>query len=118
MSYKAFSASTKAKAFMRCNGRCEGMIGEVKCNADLRGTEWDCDHIKADWEGGDNTLENAQCLCKACHKPKSAEDNRLTKRADRKSRRDMGIRKSSSAIIPGSKASGWKKKMDGTVVRR
>lgn len=73
------------------------------------------DHIVAIINGGRNIESNIQLLCSACHTAKTATDvaeksaiyNKRAKRLKLKRRR----------LIPGSKGSGFRKKMDGTVVR-
>lgn len=32
------------------------------------------DHIAPKEEGGENTMDNAQCICRACHKRKTAQE--------------------------------------------
>lgn len=52
-----------------------------------------------------------------CHKPKTAIDQADIARAVRREAKNAGIRRSSRPMA-GSKASGLKKRMDGTVERR
>ncbi len=109
-----FSAKTKQKAFDRADGRCE------QCGCKLFVGRWQCDHLVPAWQGGDNSLDNAQCLCTGCHQPKSAEDTRATAKADRLHRKHIGAKSKprGNTIIPGSKASGWKRKINGEAERR
>jgi 5-methylcytosine-specific restriction protein A len=83
--------------------------------APATGLEWD--HIVPLELGGDDTLENLQPLCKADHKIKTALDVARIAKAKRVSARHLGI-KGAKAIIPGSKASGLRKRLNGTVERR
>jgi hypothetical protein len=57
-------------------------------------------------------------LCNACHAAKThrADRPRMAK-ADRAKKRHLGITKPSRPI-PGSRASRWKHKMDGTIELR
>lgn len=109
-----FTKATKESAWKRCGGKCE------ECGKQIRsghGPEYD--HIIEAWLGGSADLENCAVLCAHCHSKKTATQSipqiAKTKRviskrikADRPSRRPM----------PGSKASGLKKHMDGSVSRR
>ena len=62
---KEFSAKVKVAAFKRDNGRCQ------ECNKDLSPGDVFYDHIIADANGGQPTLDNCQCLCRVCHKLKT-----------------------------------------------
>lgn len=112
MSRREFSRKVRAAAFLRANGCCES------CGAKLKVGEGEVDHILPDALGGEPTLENAQVLCRVCHKPKTAEDVRRIRKADRQRDKLSGAYKPRSRPIPGSKASGWRRRMDGTVERR
>jgi hypothetical protein len=53
-----------------------------------------------------------------CHKPKTAADQGDIAKVKRVEAKDGGFQRRTSRPIPGSKASGWKIKMDRTVERR
>lgn len=61
-----FSRKTKAKAFERSKGFCEG------CGARLTVGKFHYDHEIPCALGGENVLENVQVLCTACHGVKTA----------------------------------------------
>jgi hypothetical protein len=62
-------------------------------------------------------LENCVVLCIACHKEKTAtKDVPAIAKTKRIQDQQRGIRKPNR--FAGSRDSGWKKKMDGSVVRR
>jgi 5-methylcytosine-specific restriction endonuclease McrA len=61
-----FSAKTKQLARERANHTCELAGCEEPAN--------EVDHIKACWQGGENTLENAQVLCRKHHARKTAKE--------------------------------------------
>jgi len=107
-----FPKSVKVAAFTRANGRCE------ICTARLIPGGIHYDHRVADGMGGQPILENCQCLCKSCHGVKTHEkDVPQIAKAKRVHVKHIGARRTSRPL-PGSKASGWKKKMDGSVERR
>ena len=111
---REFSKKVKAEAFVRAKGRCE------KCNVKLMGNA-EYDHIVPTAYGqyGPPTLANCQLLCQKCHRQKtSTRDVPAIAKADRIKRKLQGRTKKHKAIIPGSKASGWKKKLNGPTEKR
>lgn len=108
-----FAAKVKVAAFERAKGKCE------ECGAHLFPGNIHYDHRIPDALGGEATVENCQCLCRACHGSKTAKkDVPQISKAKRVAAKHIGAKKSRSRPIPGSKASGLKRKVDGTVVRR
>lgn len=108
-----FPQKVKAQAFQRADGKCEG----ENCGARLTLGKFHYDHDLPDDLGGEPTLENCKVLCVGCHKAKtkSIDMPRIAK-GRRIRKREMGIKKRSTFSC--SRDSGWKKKLDGTVVRR
>ena len=121
---KEFGARIKAAALKRCMDdkgiyRCEGELPWGRCNVELRGGNTFYDHHQPDGLGGAPTLENARVLCGTCHSHKTFnEDNPRMQKADRSKKAHYGIKPKQSRPIPGTRASGFKKRMDGTVERR
>lgn len=68
--------------------------------------------------GGKNRESNLQLLCNECHGLKTKRDVKIKAKVARVRQKDLGIRKTSSNPMPGSKASKFKKRVDGTVVLR
>ena len=64
------------------------------------------DHVIPIAIGGDDTVENGQALCEACHRSKTAKDAGIIAKCRRIRNRRLGI--------PRGR---WKRKVDGTVVR-
>ena len=60
-----FSVEIKRKCLKRDNDSC------VKCDSKEK---LEIDHIISLIKGGDNTLKNAQTLCKKCHRKKTTKD--------------------------------------------
>lgn len=80
------------------------------------GEAWECEHIVAIVNGGENRESNmAPALIKP-HKEKTARDVAIKAKNDRVRKRHLGLRKPSR--FPGSRDSKFKKRMDGTVVLR
>ena len=82
---KEFSKQTKRQAWERCGGRCEA------CHLEIRGTP-EYDHRNPDFVSKDNSLENCQCLCRRCHKFKSASDRPQIDRTRRLEEKRLGLR--------------------------
>ena len=81
----------RAKVFERDQGIC------AKCGR--YDAKWQHDHIVEIWEGGADTLENSQTLCRYHHNektsaatPKRAKADRLKERAEQtKRRKPLGL---------------------------
>lgn len=112
MSRREFDKRVRAQAAERAKGHCE------RCATKLMAGSYHYDHITPDGLGGEPTLENCQVLCLTCHKGKTvSEDNPRMQKADRIRKKHVyGIRPKSR--FPGSKDSPFKKRIDGSVVRR
>lgn len=95
--------------------RCEG------CGLVLGAKRYQIDHTLAEELVTDKsaplTADDGKLLGQdCCHAPKTANDIRQIRKADRQRHRDRGIRKRST--FPCSKDSPWKAKIGGGVVRR
>lgn len=81
------------------------------------GDQWDLDHVRALCNGGENRESNLAPALRDAHRKKTAEDVKARAKADRVRKKHLGI-KTSRSVVPGSRASKWKKRLDGTVVPR
>ena len=109
---REFSRKIRAIVFLRAGGCCE------RCGARLKSGEGEIDHVIPCALGGDATADNAVLLCRPCHKPKTADDIRRIRKADRQRDRHTGAMPKSKRPLMGSKASGWKQKITGEWVKR
>ena len=111
-----FSPKTKVLAFKRAGGRCE------KCGNKILAANGPVqyDHIVPAAIGGDNSIDNCQVLCKRpCHDLKTHKtDVPEIARTERIIKKNAGAKKRKGPPMPGTKASGLKKHMDGRVERR
>lgn len=73
------------------------------------------DHIIALANGGRNTEENVQLLCSECHNTKTSTDVHTKSVIYNKRAKRLKLKK--RKLILGSKGSGFRKKMDGTVIK-
>jgi len=81
------------------------------------GEAWDCDHRIALINGGGHRESNLFLILKEHHKAKTALDVAEKAKIYAVRKKHLGLKKSKRPMI-GSKASGWKRKMDGTWERR
>ena len=105
-----FSELIKAKAYARANGKCEG------CGFLLKKNNRHYDHIKPMEMGGKSELGNCQLLCTSCHTKKTGEEDiPAIAKSNRAMKAHAGLTRRKSRPIPGSIASGIRKKLNGTV---
>lgn len=108
-----FTRSTKLAAWDRANGRCECGCGKKLATGDI-----EYDHRIRNEIEPDNGLDNCQVLSRACH---SFKTHKIDAPAAAKSRsvraKAIGAHKP-KRIMPGSRASRLKKRLDGWVVNR
>lgn len=82
------------------------------------GEPWDCDHIVALVNGGMHRETNLAPALRDKHREKTALDVREKSIVRRKQMKSLGIAPKKGRPMPGSKASGLRRRMDGTVERR
>jgi 5-methylcytosine-specific restriction protein A len=109
---EAIPPRVKVRIFERAGGKC------AKCERPIAGSVRPAyDHIVPLIAGGGNRESNLQLLCVSpCHAEKTRADVAEKSMVARKRMKHLGIRKPSR--FPGSRDSRWKKRMDGSVVRR
>ncbi|MBA4220200.1 MAG: endonuclease [Methylobacterium sp.] len=95
MTRREFPNKVKAAAFQRANGQCE------VCGARLTVGKFRYDHRLPDALGGEPTLDNCVVQCLPCDKPKTADDVRRIRKADRQRNHHLGIRPPSRLRGPG-----------------
>lgn len=93
----------------RCGCGCGVKLG-------MAGEAIDIDHMIALINGGENRESNLQALRRPCHQMKTGKDVAEKSLTARRRAKALGVVKKSRNPIPGSKGSGMRKKMDGTVV--
>jgi 5-methylcytosine-specific restriction endonuclease McrA len=115
---KPLSRKEYAEIFLRQDGRCPNCGQRLNIKGADEVEVWD-EHVRPLWAGGSNNLSNRELWCKPCTKPKTAAE--AADRAKSNAVRDKHIGapvKRKSRPIPGSRASAWKRKFDGTIERR
>jgi 5-methylcytosine-specific restriction protein A len=101
----------RVRVFDAKGGRCH-MCGR-KIPA---GERWTCEHVVAIINGGENRERNLDVTCCWCLPIKNGRDVALKSDTYDKRRKHLGVRKPSR--FPGSRDSGLKKKINGSVVPR
>ena len=90
---------------------------DILCSICLKtiypGDEIEWDHIAALVHGGEHEYHNLRPLHTECHKVKSAQDVKANAKVKR-----LRNPKPSKHPVPGSRASRFKRKMNGEVVKR
>lgn len=108
----AIPLAVRVRVFQRTGGRC------AKCTRLLLPAHWECDHVIALINGGRHAENNLQALCSSpCHSQKTKADVAEKAIVYRKRAKHLGLRPKGRPM-PGSKASGLRRRMDGTVERR
>lgn len=120
---REFPKPVRRAALNRSGGLCEGigtlygLADGLRCNVNLAyGVHFD--HVNPDGNGGEPTLENCAAVCPECHAHKTKHDVARIAKMKRQRDRNQGITRRKGPPMMGSKASGFKKRMDGTVERR
>jgi hypothetical protein len=105
----------KLRIWDREQGRCY-LTGRK-----LRAGEYDFEHViaLANWtgDGHGNRESNIRLAYRPAHREKTRQDVAAKAKSDRVRKKHVGIKKPKHPM-PGSRASGWRRRMDGTVERR
>lgn len=122
---REFTAKQKLAMWERAKGRCE------ECGRKIVGKlNPEYDHSTPDAVADKSnplTIADGRCLCSECHDiktfqqawgPASRGDVSEIAKTDRIIKKSAGVKKRKGRPMPGTKASGLRKRMDGTVERR
>lgn len=113
MTRRCISTKERASIFLAAGGRCH------LCGGAIGATEaWDVEHVIPLAQGGEDGGDNLRPAHRKCHKAKTAQDATDTARAKRREASHRGWKAPSVRPLPFGKRSAFKKKLDGTIVRR
>lgn len=118
-----FTAETKRKAHKRSGGVCEcHRIPWLKrpdgCGLKLGNANTFYEHINPDAIRQDNSIENCAVLVRTCWREKTDNyDRKVIAKSNHTQDRARGIRKHQSRPLPGTRASGVRRPMNGPPVR-
>ena len=110
---RRMSTSRRARIFEASGGICH------ICGQAIDGTRerWDVEHIVPYALTRDDSEKNLAPAHVSCHAGKTKKDVAQIAKAKRIAAKHQGAWKPQSTI-PGSKGSAWKRKLDGTTIRR
>ena len=114
MTRRRMSNKRRAAIFAAHGGVCH------ICGEKIDGVReaWEADHIIALEISDDDSDANIAPAHERCHRAnKTPKDAKIIAKAKRVKAKHEGAHRPRS-IIPGSRASKWKRKVDGTLVRR
>lgn len=110
---RALSTKQRKIVFERAQRQCHICSSEIRV-----GEAWEVEHIIPIALGGADELANMAPAHIKCHAGKTrTEDIPAIARAKRREAVHLGLKQSRNPL-PGGRKSPWKKRMDGTVVRR
>lgn len=107
----SLSRTRKLKIWEREHGKC------MVCSVKLMTGRFIFEHIRPLALGGEDTDENIKLTCLACASEKTKDDMARINKAKRQKASHLGM-KQSKTPMPFGRGSKFKRKMDGTVVRR
>jgi 5-methylcytosine-specific restriction enzyme A len=103
----------KARVFERYGGVCH-----ISGRKIMGGEPWDCDHEIALINGGENRESNLRPALQDKHRAKTAQDVAIKSKNAKRRAAHLGLKSKSARPMPGSRASGLRKRMNGTVEKR
>jgi hypothetical protein len=107
------SPMRRLRIFEAHAGRC------VLCEQRIKaGDTWTVEHIRPLGLGGEDEDYNCGPAHEACRRLKDKTDLASIAKAKRIKARHFGIPRTVTSTMPGSRASKWKRKMNGEVVLR
>jgi hypothetical protein len=125
MARKEFTQKTKRQAWERSGGACEadgdayGLGHGVRCGADMTVRGVNYDHIDPDANSKDASIENCCACCPRCHNWKTRNrDAPLIAKTDSQANMAAKIKPKWHRPMPGSRKSGFRRRMNGQVERR
>ena len=110
---ESMTTAKRVKCFRDAGGICH------ICGTPIRvGDRWEVSHPTALELGGADDESNRRPAHYACHRTWTAEEDiPAIAKAKRREARHLGVKKPTSRPIPGSRASGIRKRMSGEVER-
>lgn len=118
---KPLTPLQRGKLFAERGGICGGR-GRGGCGKKIKaGERWIDEHVLALARGGSNDWDNRELRCEDCAKAKTKIDQKEIAKGKRIYAYNVthsSQRRAKTKPMPFGKNSEWKRKMDGTIVRR
>lgn len=108
----AIPPRVRLRVFEAHGGKCAETGRKI-----MPGDEWDIDHEVALANGGKHCESNLRPVLRFAHREKTRSDVALKAKVDRVKKKHLGIHQPKSKL-PGSRGTPFKRKVDGTVIRR
>lgn len=105
-----------AELFLRQDGRCP-LCGQKLQTKGHEPVEFNDEHMLARWRGGSEATSNRALVCRPCARGKTSEEAPELAKMKRVRDKHIGAKRSQNPL-PGSKASGWRKPLNGPAERR
>ena len=99
-------ARVKLRIFEANDGRCHWTGKKI-----MPGDEWDVEHVIALCNGGQHRESNMAPILREKHPEKTRRDLKTKAKIDRTRKKHLGIKSKSRNPIPGSRDSGWKRRL-------
>lgn len=111
---KRRSLTTKARLelFTEHHGECHICGGKIHA-----GEKWEVEHLIPIAMGGDDEAHNMRPAHVKCHRAKTSADVKAIAKAKRMEAKHLGIRPRKGRPMPGSVASGIRRKFNGDVTK-
>ena len=102
----------RAEIFRDAGGMCHLCARKI-----AEGEAWEVEHPKPLGLGGADDASNWRPAHVDCHAGKTRSDIRIMRKADRQMKAAAGVKRKRNPM-PGSKASKWKRTIDGRTIAR
>jgi 5-methylcytosine-specific restriction endonuclease McrA len=103
----------RVRVFLAKGGKCHACGRKVNAAVE----PWTCEHLIALINGGENRESNLDVTCCNCLPAKNAGDVAIKSKTAKMRKKTILKRKSKWRPMPGSRASGIRKRMNGDVER-
>lgn len=110
---RSLTSKERLRLFALHHGLCHLCGGRIGV-----GEAWEVEHVIPLAMGGEDDDANRKPAHVKCHRAKTTDDAGNIAKAKRREAKHMGARPRPKRPLMGSKASGWKQKIDGTWERR
>lgn len=110
---RTLSTTARVELFRVAGGVCHICGGKIAV-----GEGWDVEHVIPLAQGGEDEPANMRPAHRRCHAGKTATDAANTAKAKRRHARHIGAAAESRTPLPFGRRSPWKRRMNGSIVRR
>lgn len=109
---RSIGTRERVEIFRAHDGICHLCAGRIQA-----GEAWDLEHAIPLAMGGEDGGDNLRPAHVKCHRTKTSRDVRDIAKAKRREARHLGAHRA-KRLIPGSKGTGFRKHLNGTVTKR